>query len=136
MDAEEKWARVPFLPQYEASSLGRIRCVPFIGKMPHGGARAYGGKPTFGQWARCDERYVMHYRGKTYRVARMVCAAFHGPPPPGAYCLHIDEDSRNNKPENLKWGTQKENLNAPGFLEYCRSRTGDNNPVIKGRRQP
>ena len=47
--------------------------------------------------------------------------------------LHKDENSRNNRPENLMWGTQKENLNAPGFLKYCRGRTGDNNPYVKGK---
>jgi hypothetical protein len=47
--------------------------------------------------------------------------------------MHLDEDSRNNKPENLAWGTQKENLNAPGFVDYCRSRVGDANPLLKSR---
>jgi hypothetical protein len=31
--------------------------------------------------------------------------------------MHVDEDSRNNKPTNLKWGTQKQNLNFPGFKQ-------------------
>ena len=47
--------------------------------------------------------------------------------------MHLDENARNNKPENLRWGTQKENLNAPGFIAYCKSRTGDNNPYRKGK---
>ncbi len=77
----------------------------------------------------------MLYRGKTYKVARLVCEAFHGSAPSGKpVCMHLDEYSRNNRPDNLRWGTQKENLNAPGFLTYCHSRTGDNNPLIKGRR--
>lgn len=48
--------------------------------------------------------------------------------------MHIDENSRNNKPANLAWGTQKENLNAPGFIEYCKGRVGENSPTTKGRR--
>lgn len=36
--------------------------------------------------------------------------------------MHKDENSRNNKPENLKWATQKENLNCPKFKEYCSSK--------------
>jgi hypothetical protein len=47
--------------------------------------------------------------------------------------MHLDENSKNNRPENLAWGTQKENLNAPGFIEYCKGRTGKNNPYIKGK---
>ena len=103
--------------------------------MPNGGVRTYGGKPWPGVWEPAEGRYILMYKGKTYRVARLVCEAFHGPPPLGKpFCLHDDEDSRNNKPGNLLWGTQKENLNAPGFLAYCRSRTGEDNPFMKGRR--
>jgi hypothetical protein len=29
---------------------------------------------------------------------------------------------------------QKENLSAAGFIEYCRGRTGENSPTIKGRK--
>ena len=96
--------------------------------MPHGGERVYGGSPTFGQWAwapsRKHGRFLYCRRGrKTLKVARLVCEAFNGPPPDGSpYCLHIDEDSRNNRPENLKWGTQRENLNAPKYIAELRSR--------------
>jgi hypothetical protein len=66
------------------------------------------------------------------KVHRAVCEAFHGPAPfERAVVIHIDEDAHNNRPENLKWGTQKENLNAPGFKDYCRNRTGDNSPRAK-----
>ena len=49
--------------------------------------------------------------------------------------MHLDENAANNRASNLRWGTQKENLNAPGFLDYCRTRTGENNLVVKGRRK-
>lgn len=74
-----------------------------------------------GVWEPKQRRYTIIYKGKTYRVAKLICEAFHGPSN-GLYCLHIDENSRNNMPSNLKWGTQKENLNAPGFIEYCKRR--------------
>lgn len=100
--------------------------------MPRGGMRTYGGEPTRGQWD--GDRFVYPLRGKTYKVARLVCEAFNGQPPAGRqYCLHVDEDSRNNRPSNLTWGTQKENLNAPGFIAYCKSRTGEASPAVKGR---
>lgn len=101
--------------------------------MPTGGTRVYGGTPTRGQWD--GHRYIYVLKGKSYKVARLVCEAFHGPATAGArYCLHRDENSRNNAADNLKWGTQKENLNMPGFLAYCRSRTGENSPTAKARR--
>lgn len=60
---------------------------------------------------------------------QLVCEAFHGPKPfPRAVVIHADENALNNAPENLRWGTQKENLNAPGFKEYCRQRRGEFSP--------
>lgn len=106
--------------------------APYTGGLPNGGSRQYGGEPTFGQWD--GQRFIYTFRGRTHKVHRLVCEAFHGPAPAGLLCLHADENARNNRPANLSWGTQKENLNAPGFLAYCRSRTGDRNPLRKGRR--
>jgi len=101
--------------------------------MPYGGVRKYEGRPRYGDWD--GARYIWVFRGKTYRVARLVCEAFNGPPPEGRnVCMHLDENSRNNRPGNLEWGTQKENLNFPGFIAYCKGRTGLKNPYSKGRR--
>ena len=64
----------------------------------------------------------------------MVCEAFHGLAPfAGAVVMHEDDNVANNKADNLSWGTQKRNLNTPAFLAYCRTRTGANNPYVKGR---
>ena len=131
----ETWKTVPSVPVLEVSSFGRIRLVPYTGRMPYGGTRLYGGNPTFGYG---KDRFTFRFPqvgGKTYRVARLVCETFNGPAPKDKpYCLHKDENARNNKPDNLVWGTQKENLNYPGFLAYCRSRIGENSPTIKGRK--
>lgn len=121
-DAPEIWRAIPSLPEYIASSHGRVMRLPWGGRMPYGGARPYGGTPTFGTWSPTDNRFIIVFQGKTYKVARLVCEAFHGvPTPERPVCMHLDENSRNNRPDNLAWGTQKENLNAPGFLAYCRS---------------
>jgi hypothetical protein len=134
MNTKEIWRSIPSHPDYLASSEGRLMRKPFQKPMPHGGLRSYGGAPIIGQWD--GERYLLQHKGKTYKVARLVCEAFHGRAPADKrYCLHIDENARNNRPENLKWGTQKENLNAPGFLAYCRGRIGDDSPTIKHRKK-
>lgn len=112
----EEWRSIPSLPQYEASSLGRVRRSVFYSTMPHGGFRKYGGHEWFGVWSPKDRRFILVFKGKTYKIARLVCEAFNGPSPPGMPdVMHDDENSRNNRPENLKWGNQKLNLNYPGF---------------------
>lgn len=132
MTTKETWRDVPSVKGLQASSEGRLRTIPHTKSMPNGGTRIYGGQPTQGQWD--GKRFIHRFRRKTYKVARLVCEAFHGPPTPEApYCLHDDEDAANNKPENLKWGTQKENLNYPGFILYCKSRTGENSPRTKSQ---
>ena len=129
----ERWRTSPSLPGHEVSSLGRIRKKVHSVPMPRGGFRKYGGKPRFGAWLTKEKRFIITYKRKTYKMSRLICEAFHGPAPfQGAVAMHKDEDSSNNLPSNLKWGTQKQNLNAPGFLAYCRSRTGDANPFNKG----
>ncbi len=120
-DDKEIWRPVPSLPEYLASSHGRVMRVPFIGEMPRGGPRHYGGMPTFG--VESDGRFHIYFKGKNYRVHRMVCEAFSGPPPfPSAVVMHLDENSKNNRSDNLQWGTQKENLAAPGFRSFCKRR--------------
>lgn len=133
-NTQETWRLVPSLPEYAASSFGRVMRLPFLGVMPHGGPKNYGGQPTRGVWHGDTKRFCVTWRGHTYKVARLVCEAYKGPAPAAdAVCMHLDENSRNNHPDNLAWGTQKENLNAPGFLEYCRGRTGENSPTTKAR---
>jgi hypothetical protein len=136
MSTGEIWHDVPSLPRILASSEGRVMTIPHRGPMPKGGQRAYGGTPTFGVWNKTDGRFITVVGDRTYKIARLVAEAFHGPAPfPGAVVMHLDENAANNRASNLRWGTQKENLNAPGFLEYCRSRTGESSPIAKARRK-
>lgn len=135
----EIWKPVPSRPGLMASSLGRVCLTPCTAKMPHGGTRAYNPKPTFGHvaWSKKGARHTYRAhcskRHGNIKVHRAVCEAFHGPQPhEGAVVIHLNEDAHDNRPENLRWGTQKENLNAPGFIAYCKRRTGDASPWRKG----
>lgn len=115
--SNETWRAIPSLPDYIASSHGRLMRLPWGGRMPYGGMKPHGGRPTHGVWSPTDNRYILQYRGKTYKVARLICEAFHGAPPEGKpVCMHLDENSRNNRSGNLAWGSQKENMNAPGYI--------------------
>jgi hypothetical protein len=130
----EIWRIIPSLPGVLASSHGRIMIAPYLGILPNGGTRQYGGRARTGQWD--GVRFIFTWQGHSYKVAKLVCEAFNGPRPfPDAVCMHKDENSRNNVPTNLEWGTQKQNLNAPGFIEYCHSRTGDNSTFTKRKRK-
>lgn len=140
MSKKEIWKPVPQHPGLLASSLGRIILPPKCAPMPHGGLRWYKPKPTYGQIRRAHKTARHSYRGilskdfGNIKIHQAVCAAFHGEKPFGkAVVIHLDENAHNNTPENLKWGTQKENLNSPGFIEYCKSRTGKNSPTTKHR---
>jgi hypothetical protein len=127
----EVWKPVPSLPGFHASSMGRIKVDPYQQPLPKGGFRVREVAATYGMETK--GRMLVVIRRKSYRVHVLVAEAWHGPRPAGMVVMHMDEDFRNNKPSNLQYGTQKENLNHPKFLEYCRSRTGENNPRIKGR---
>jgi hypothetical protein len=138
----EIWLPVPSKPGLLASSLGRIKLPTRIGDMPYGGTRVYEPKPTFGfrtrasKTARHEYMNVCSSKMGNIKVHRAVCEAFHGAPPfPRAVVIHLDENAVNNKPENLRWGTQKENLNAPGFIAYCKTRIGENSPTTKYMRK-
>ena len=122
----EVWRIVSSVPGVLASSLGRVMVAPYVRKLPKGGARQYGGTPTYGAEDPGEDgrgaRMLFVFRRNTYRVHSLVCEAFNGPRPAGLVCCHDDENWRNNTPGNLFWGTQKENMNAPGFVAMCRAR--------------
>lgn len=135
----EIWKPVPSISGVLASSEGRILLPPCYAPLCNGGFRLYETKPVFGVVTRSSKTASHVYRGVYWKkfgnikVHRAVCEAFHGPPPfEGAVVIHMDEDGLNNRPQNLKWGTQRENLNMPKFIEYCRTPTGENNPLVKG----
>lgn len=123
----ETWLPVPSHPPLSVSTEGRVRSAPYDFTMPNGGSYVRALSPTRGVVTRAKptasyQRLNLMFRGRNYRVARLVCEAFHGPPPTAkSVVIHRDENSLNNKPENLRWGTQKENMNAPGYKAYRRS---------------
>lgn len=131
----EIWKPAPSEPGVLASSWGRILLPPRYAPLPNGGFRAYMPEPRYGQVSKASKdaahefRLIMVRRDDApakqapRKVHQLVCEAFHGPKPfPEAVVLHLDEDAHNNRPENLRWGTQKENLNAPKLRASIRKR--------------
>ena len=124
----EIWKPIPSQPGMLASSFGRVKLPDREAPMPYGGIRQYKTKPVLGTKCRAAKTArhcyysLFHKERGNMKVHRLICEAFHGPAPfPKAVVIHLDENALNNRPENLKWGTQKENLNMPGFIEYCKS---------------
>lgn len=133
----EIWRPVPSEPGVLASNLGRVLLAPSYAPMPHGGYRLYVPKPVHGSITRSSAKAAHVYRlclvprqddcrrQAPRKVHQLVCEAFHGPKPfPDAVVIHVDENGLNNRPENLRWGTQKENMNMPKIKAYHKSRTG------------
>ena len=134
----EVWRPIPSIPGGAASSFGRVwfpskKSTP----LPGGGFRDYHTRPVWGSEEKSStgregspKRRICTWRGKTYKVHRLVCEAFHGPAPtPSAIVLHLDEDSSNNRPDNIRWGTRKENQNFPKVKAAFRARLGEKSPL-------
>lgn len=131
---------IPQIPGAYAREDGRIKLPETTAMMPSGVMRIYKTKWKLGTVTKASRtarhKYLgMLYRGRNYKIHRLVCTAFHGEAPEGkSVVIHLNENALDNRPSNLRWGTQKENLNAPGFIEYCKGRTGEDNPYVKGRK--
>ena len=118
---EEEWREVPDYPGVWASSLGRVH------RRSRNGLKSAGQRSqlTFGAQVVRNAKSKRVYTSFAVvwvglgrlPVSRVVCSAFHGPQPSpeASYVLHLDDDPLNNRPENLSWGTQSENLAAPGY---------------------
>jgi len=120
--ASEVWRWIPSCPGYAASSLARIGSCLVLGR----------GKPSIaGQVQRIispslfvhsktghrDIRVSLGMDGKSVTKCRshLVAEAFLGPRPAGLDVMHgpfdgTQEDSINDRPENLRYGTRSENL--------------------------
>ena len=99
---------IPGYLGYGADSLGRVwnlvshwRC-----REPRILAVAYDERHRYG-------RVNIYLRGKRQAVSLhvLIASAFHGSRPAGLESRHLDGDRRNNRPDNLKWGTAQDNAN-------------------------
>ena len=115
---EEIWKAIPgYETHYEASNNGRVRSKErVVFDVKDGQKRRRVFKPRIlspNISAKHGRPSVMlSVQGETKRilVARLVCLAFHGLPPEGkTNVLHQNDDGMDNVPENLRWGTLKEN---------------------------
>lgn len=95
----EVWRSTPEAPGYEASSLGRVRHAE-TGKILHQNVNQDGYRFVS---VKLDGRWTSR------QVGACVCAAFHGPRPPGHVADHKNRVRHVNQPWNLQWLPEKVN---------------------------
>jgi hypothetical protein len=108
---QETWRQIPGVSGYSASSFGRVRRdAPNIGGF--GAVRSSGNilTPRALPRGHLQVTVCIGNRPKTHLVHRLVAAAFLPAPDEERNCVcHRDDDPSNNRPNNLFWGTRREN---------------------------
>ena len=114
---EETWKEIPgFEGYYEVSTEGNVRSIDRIINCPWGKCYTAKGKQKSICAFKTGYLYVNLYKEhKTYKesVHRLVALAFIPNPEDKAFVDHIDGNRANNKVDNLRWCTRKENANNP-----------------------
>lgn len=96
--------RLPYYTDYAVGSDGYVYSYK-RGPMPY--------RLTPQMSSNGDYLHVMLSKGKerwTIQIHRLVCSTFNGKAPEGYEVSHLNGNSWDNRPENLKWETRSENL--------------------------
>ena len=136
----EVWRRIPSAPAYDVSNLGRVRSWLRPGRRK-GNASPLDSEPhliAIQAWARgramCQ---VQHSDGKhrLRYVSHLVAEAFIGPRPAGMVVAHRNDIPWDNRPENLHYATQSQNVREAydngALLRGAQPRTWGKNPRSK-----
>lgn len=104
---------------YEVSSLGRIRRVKIITPVlkKHGYLQVSLTDKSGGR--------------KSLRLHRLVAEAFIPNPLDKPQVNHMDENTLNNRADNLEWATPKENTNYGSRTERATANNGSRTPVLQ-----
>lgn len=107
----EEWKEIPGYDGYEVSSLGRVRSWRPSG--PRTGRRLV--EPTIlklktGGKQNLYLRVILGRGGPTRSVHRLVAEAFVPGQAPGLEAAHENGNIYDNRAENLRWKTRKENV--------------------------
>ena len=121
----EEWRVISDFPDYAVSSEGRVkRIVPDLkgrlsGKMMN---------PSPDSDGYLQVSLFRDTQSNTRKVHALVCFAFHGPRPTlGHEVAHGDGSRQNNRAENVRWATPKQN--AEDRDAHGRTSRGDHHPA-------
>ncbi len=132
MTTTTTWKVIPSWPAYEASTDGQIRrhrTGKILSPVTQKGRQPY-------------QRVNLYRGGKAVRnrVHRLILETFVGPCPEGHETLHLDDDPRNNRLGNLRWGTREENHSTirwrQGEAHYRAELTEDDVRAIRASTEP
>lgn len=108
----EIWKAIPNIEGYEASNLGRIRSYRIRGSRGKLSATPKILKPLIDKKTGYAFVHLSGNKGAYLRrkIQTLVMLAFIGPRPEGLNILHKDDNKLDNRLDNLRYGTQKENV--------------------------
>ena len=105
MSINKHWKDIPEMRGYQASNKGDIKRVANSDKRKDK-------ESSILIQTLSDTGYLrIMVGGSCFRVHRLIASAFHGNKEGHPLVRHLDDVKTNNRPENLKWGTYKENCN-------------------------
>lgn len=135
VDFTVTYKEVPGFPGYAAGSDGSIWSCRESKRLGYGGGSVAGTGKTWRMLTPKTFRrngylfLCLFPANKTAYVHRLVLAAFSGCCPPGLQCRHLDGNPKNNRPDNLAWGTPKENQSD--MARHGTRRIGERHPSAK-----
>lgn len=117
----ETWKDIPgYEGLYQVSDLGKVKTLGRVEEiLNRWGTITFRNKPAkemkLGSEDKSDRPYStvgLHKDKKvvTFEVHRLVALAFIGPMPAGACTCHKNGDSKDNRADNLRYGTYSENM--------------------------
>ena len=110
---------------YQVSSYGRVKSSDRIVRRKDGIEKRQAGRILKTSKARPHVNLCIEGKQISRRVSVLVAEAFLGPRPAGLRVCHWDGDSTNNRLENLRYGTPKEN--EADKLRHGRRASGERN---------